>query len=138
MTRLLPVLLVTAACGGSSKPAPSAPAAAPAPAASEPAAESGPPKQMPGGPSAEECDKLIDHALDLIEKSNEVTPEEKADIKKQRSQGGVKTSAQWREAQTRCMSDMKQADVQCALAAANFEEMRKCGQPPPGPASPKP
>jgi len=129
MTRILPALLLLQACGGSSKPAAAAPAT-PAPAA-DPAPEEADPKPVPGGPTAADCDKLIDHALDLIEKSPDVTPADKEQIKKQRTKGDVKTSPEWKDAQRQCMESMKQDDVKCALAATNFDEMRKCGSPPP-------
>ena len=134
MTRILPTLLLVFGCGGSSKPATAPP---PAAEANEPAAEEEA-KPVPGGPSSAECDKLIDHALDLIEKSPEVTAADKEQIKKQRAKGDVKTSTEWKDAQQQCMTQMKKEDVQCALAATNFDEMRKCGSAPPTGPGPKP
>jgi hypothetical protein len=123
------------ACGGSSKKADTAPPAPPP--AGDPAAQAGPPAQTPGGPSSEDCDKLIDHALDLIEKSPQFTEADKEQIRKQRGQGGVRTSQEWKDAQAKCMTDMKKEDVQCALASKDFDEMNKCGSPagPPAPAA---
>ena len=134
ITLIRPALLLATACGGSSKPAPAPPPAA----AAEPAPEEAEAKPGPGGPSAADCDKLIDHALDLIEKSPDVPPADKEQIKKQRAKGDVKTSTEWKDAQNQCMTSMKKEDVQCALAATNFDEMRKCGSPPPTGAGPKP
>jgi hypothetical protein len=129
-TASLIVLLL--GCGSSSKPetAPLPPATAP------PASAETTPKA--GGPTAAECDQLLDHTLDLIDKSPQFTEADKQQVRERRAKPGLKESPEWKQTRDNCMEQMKQEDVRCALAAKSFDEMQGCGQgsaPPESPAS---
>jgi hypothetical protein len=125
------LILLLLGCGSSPKPE-TAPLP-PATAQPDPPAEAAP---KAGAPTAEECDQLLDHTLDLIDKSTQFTEADKKQVREKRAKPGLKDSPEWKETRANCMEQMKQEDVRCALAAKSFEDMQGCGQGGPPPETP--
>jgi hypothetical protein len=71
---------------------------------------------------------MINHALDLMEKSPSFTDADKQQIRERR-QGNPSGSPEWKDARAKCTSEMSKGDVACAMAAKEFDELSKCGAP---------
>jgi hypothetical protein len=81
------------------------------------------------GPSDDDCKLLLDHLIDLeFKKAGAAaggTPTAKADLDKQKTQIAEAKAPEFME---QCTKKMAKSRVNCALGAANLDDLTKCDQ----------
>lgn len=81
-------------------------------------------------PSKSDCEKLLDHLIDLEIKAGggdgELSTEAKAELEKQKK--GVAEFAAGQKFLETCREKMTKASVECGLAAKTAEDVAKCDE----------